>query len=98
MGAEDLGCFKCLDYAVNLFWIEAHQQCEEIGGFLAEPQTARSEDFLPIHAKFYSNFIQITYLFTSTVLMIERVYPSLLVLCLVVLFPKQTQVLRPDFL
>ncbi len=41
LGSETLGCFRCLDYAVNLSWIEAHQQCEHIGGFLAEPRTGR---------------------------------------------------------
>jgi hypothetical protein len=41
LGSETLGCFKCLDNAVNLSWIEAHQQCENIGGFLAEPRTGR---------------------------------------------------------
>ena len=39
--ADDLGCFKFLDSAVNLFWVEAQQKCESIGGYLAEPTTAR---------------------------------------------------------
>ncbi len=41
MGSETLGCFQFLDRAVNLFWLEANLKCEEIGGYLAEPHTAR---------------------------------------------------------
>jgi hypothetical protein len=41
MGSETLGCFQFLDHAVNLFWLEANLKCEEIGGYLAEPHTAR---------------------------------------------------------
>ena len=41
MGSETLGCFQFLDRAVNLFWLEANLKCEEIGGYLAEPRTAR---------------------------------------------------------
>jgi hypothetical protein len=41
IGAEDIGCFKFLDYAVNIIWGVAHQQCEKIGGFLAEPRTSK---------------------------------------------------------
>jgi hypothetical protein len=41
LGAEDLGCFKFLETAVNLNWVEAQQKCEEIGGYLAEPRTPR---------------------------------------------------------
>ena len=41
--ADDLGCFKFLDSAVNLFWVEAQQKCQSIGGNLAEPFNARSK-------------------------------------------------------
>jgi hypothetical protein len=41
MGSESLGCFQFLDHAVNLPWLEANLKCEEIGGYLAEPRTAR---------------------------------------------------------
>jgi hypothetical protein len=41
MGSETLGCFQFLDHAVNLPWVEANLKCEEIGGYLAEPRTAR---------------------------------------------------------
>ena len=39
--AADLGCYKFLDSAVNLIWVEAQQKCESIGGYLAEPTTGR---------------------------------------------------------
>jgi hypothetical protein len=42
LDAEELGCFKFLETATNLFWVEAQQKCESIGGYLAEPTTARS--------------------------------------------------------
>ncbi len=41
MGSKALGCYQFLDRAVNLFWVEAQQLCEEIGGYLAEPRTPR---------------------------------------------------------
>jgi hypothetical protein len=41
MGSETLGCYQFLDHAVNLPWLEANLKCEEIGGYLAEPRTAR---------------------------------------------------------
>jgi hypothetical protein len=41
MGSETLGCFQFLDLAVNLPWLEANLKCVEIGGYLAEPRTAR---------------------------------------------------------
>jgi hypothetical protein len=41
--AAQLGCFKLLHQAVNHSWVEAQLKCEDEGGYLAEPQTARSE-------------------------------------------------------
>jgi len=41
LDADVLGCFKFLDNVVNLSWLAAQQECEAIGGFLAEPKTAR---------------------------------------------------------
>ena len=41
IGSETLGCFQFLHRAVDLFWVEAHLKCVEIGGYLAEPRTAR---------------------------------------------------------
>jgi len=41
LDATDLGCFKFLETAINLNWLEAQQKCEEIGGYLAEPRTFR---------------------------------------------------------
>jgi len=35
----DLGCYKLLESAVNLTWVEAQEECEQIGGFLAEPKS-----------------------------------------------------------
>ncbi len=43
LDGADLGCFKFLETAINLDWLEAQQKCEEIGGYLAEPRTFRSE-------------------------------------------------------
>ena len=39
--AAELGCFKLLHQAVNHSWVEAQLKCEEEGGYLAEPKTAR---------------------------------------------------------
>jgi hypothetical protein len=41
LDADQLGCFKFLESSVNLFWVEAQQKCESIGGYLAEPSDAR---------------------------------------------------------
>jgi hypothetical protein len=41
LDADHLGCFKFLEASVNLFWVEAQQKCESIGGYLAEPSTTR---------------------------------------------------------
>ncbi len=41
LDTDQLGCFKFLEASVNLFWVEAQQKCESIGGYLAEPSTAR---------------------------------------------------------
>ena len=43
VNAEQLGCIKLLHQAVNLSWVEAQLKCEEEGGYLAEPKTARWE-------------------------------------------------------
>ena len=43
LDADELGCFKFLETQVNLYWVEAQQKCEEIGGYLAEPSTTRQE-------------------------------------------------------
>jgi hypothetical protein len=42
LDAEELGCFKFLETDTDLVWVEAQQKCEAIGGYLAEPSTARS--------------------------------------------------------
>jgi hypothetical protein len=47
LDADVLGCFKLLDTAVNLSWVEAQQKCETIGGYLAEPITARLVEITP---------------------------------------------------
>jgi hypothetical protein len=36
-----LGCFMFLEADTDLSWVEAQQKCESIGGYLAEPITAR---------------------------------------------------------
>ncbi len=41
LDADELGCFKFLEAATDLFWVEAQQKCESIGGYLAEPSNAR---------------------------------------------------------
>jgi hypothetical protein len=41
LDGADLGCFKFLETAINLNWLEAEQKCQEIGGYLAEPRTFR---------------------------------------------------------
>jgi hypothetical protein len=41
LDADMLGCFMFLEAATDLFWVEAQQKCESIGGYLAEPSTAR---------------------------------------------------------
>ena len=46
--AEDFGCFKFLDSAVDLVWVEAQQECQSIGGYLAEPSTARYDILLSV--------------------------------------------------
>jgi len=55
LDADVLGCFKFLVTEVDLFWVEAQQKCEEIGGYLAEPRTLR---FLCKITKHYSTGIQ----------------------------------------
>ena len=37
----DLGCYKLLNKAVNLNWLEGKEECEKLGGYLAEPMTHR---------------------------------------------------------
>lgn len=46
LDADLLGCYKFLDTAVNLSWVVAQQKCESIGGYLAEPLTARQAEFI----------------------------------------------------
>jgi hypothetical protein len=41
LDADDIGCFKFLETAINLNWLEADQKCEEIGGYLAELRSSR---------------------------------------------------------
>jgi hypothetical protein len=41
MGSSDLGCFQFLVHATNIIWGVASQQCEKLGGYLAEPRTYR---------------------------------------------------------
>ncbi len=38
---DDRGCFKFMETAIGLNWVEAQQKCEDIGGYLAEPRTHR---------------------------------------------------------
>jgi hypothetical protein len=52
LDADVLGCFKLLDTAVNLSWVEAQQKCEKIGGYLAEPITARLEKVISLQCNF----------------------------------------------
>jgi len=45
--ADDLGCFKFLYSHINLFWPQAQQKCQSMGGYLAEPNNVRyGESFL----------------------------------------------------
>jgi len=37
--AGSLGCYMLLESAVDLTWVQAQDQCEQIGGYLAEPKT-----------------------------------------------------------
>ena len=39
INAGDLGCYKLLDAKVDHTWVQAQYDCEQIGGFLAEPST-----------------------------------------------------------
>ena len=39
--ADTLGCYKFLDDKINHTWVEALYECEQIGGYLAEPTTHR---------------------------------------------------------
>ncbi len=41
LDADVIGCYKFLETEVNVSWVEAHQKCEEIDGYLAEPRTRR---------------------------------------------------------
>jgi hypothetical protein len=49
LDADELGCFKFLETDTDLFWVEAQQKCESIGGYLAEPSTARYAIILEYH-------------------------------------------------
>jgi len=46
LDADDLGCFRLLEDAVNVSWLEGLQKCEAVGGYLAEPTNARKGEFL----------------------------------------------------
>jgi len=59
LDADQLGCFKFLETDVNLFWVEAQQKCESIGGYLAEPSTARVGEFLHTIAVLYADIYAI---------------------------------------
>ncbi len=39
--AGELGCYRLLNAASNLSWVEAGQKCQEIGGYLVELLTPR---------------------------------------------------------
>jgi len=59
--ADDLGCFKFLDSAVNLTWIEAQLACEKEGGYLAEPVNHWQSLFLGELAILEGSFTDIGY-------------------------------------
>jgi len=44
--AKELGCYKFLKHKTNLTWVDAEEECENIGGYLAEPSTTRQSEFL----------------------------------------------------
>jgi len=44
--ADILGCYKFLDGKINHTWVEAQYECEQIGGYLAEPTNHRISSFL----------------------------------------------------
>jgi len=44
--ADVLGCYKFLDGKINHTWVEAQYECEQIGGYLAEPTNHRLSAFL----------------------------------------------------
>ncbi len=39
--AGELGCYRFLNDATDLSWVEAGQKCQEIGGYLVELLTPR---------------------------------------------------------
>jgi len=59
--ADSLGCYKFLDSKVNLSWVEAQLECEEEGGYLAEPITQSEAEFLAEIATLEGSFTGITY-------------------------------------
>jgi hypothetical protein len=65
MGSETLGCFQFLDLAVNLPWLEANLMCEEIGGYLAEPCTARYQTDTTGHPLGYCKIHYLCLCFTN---------------------------------
>jgi hypothetical protein len=67
MGSETLGCFQFLDRAVNLFWVEANLKCEEIGGYLAEPRTARYKTHTTGHPLGFVRFIIYVYVLPTKI-------------------------------
>jgi len=50
--ADILGCYKFLDAKINHTWVEAQYDCEQVGGYLAEPTTHRLSSFLHSLANF----------------------------------------------
>jgi len=59
--ANDLGCFKFLESKLNLTWVEAQEECEQVGGYLAEPITTRQAMFLKELAILEASFTGIGY-------------------------------------
>jgi len=55
LDADELGCFKFLVTETRLTWLEAHQKCELIGGYLAEPSNAGQAEFLHDVAVIYES-------------------------------------------
>jgi len=46
VNAGQLGCYKLLTQAHNLSWIESENECERLGGHLAEPKSIEKARFL----------------------------------------------------
>ena len=61
INAQSLGCFKFLDDAGHVNWMDAHSLCEIEGGFLAEPSTHELMDLLSLLASLEQNFTAISF-------------------------------------